>query len=244
MLLTTELIANSLSYTNPLKERELDLRGHKIPAVENLGSARDHESIDFTDNDIDTLGNFPLSPRLHTLLCSRNRIRSIQSNLAKSLPNVTTLVLAQNNISELAELESLRDFARLTHVSLVDNPVTGRENYRYWILHLAPQIRFLDFQKVKDVERKRATELFGTAKEPNEQARSILASRSKNAGSFAPRLNGSAKQSQLKLTDQEKKSIETLIRSAKTLAEVQQLEKCLNEGRLPPGVSLDAMDHT
>ncbi|PQE26293.1 U2 small nuclear ribonucleo A protein [Rutstroemia sp. NJR-2017a BBW] len=39
MRLTAELIQNSLSYLNPLKERELDLRGHKIPAVENLGVA-------------------------------------------------------------------------------------------------------------------------------------------------------------------------------------------------------------
>lgn len=40
MRLTAELIHDSLSYLNPLKERELDLRGHKIPAVENLGVAK------------------------------------------------------------------------------------------------------------------------------------------------------------------------------------------------------------
>jgi U2 small nuclear ribonucleoprotein A' len=40
MRLTTDLIHSSLSYLNPLKERELDLRGHKIPAIENLGVAK------------------------------------------------------------------------------------------------------------------------------------------------------------------------------------------------------------
>jgi U2 small nuclear ribonucleoprotein A' len=35
--LTAELILSSPQYINPLKERELDLRGNKIAAIENLG---------------------------------------------------------------------------------------------------------------------------------------------------------------------------------------------------------------
>jgi U2 small nuclear ribonucleoprotein A' len=102
--------------------------GHKIPSIENLGVAKDqYEAIDFTDNDIATLGNFPLSTRLQTLLCARNRISSIQPNLSKSLPKLHTLVLTQNNISELADLDSLHGFTKLTHVSLVDNPVASKE---------------------------------------------------------------------------------------------------------------------
>ena len=34
-------------------------------------------------------------------------------------------------------------------------------------------MRFLDYQKVKDVERERATELFGTAKEPSALASKV-----------------------------------------------------------------------
>lgn len=34
MRLTAELVHNSLSYLNPLKERELDLRGTTIPCQE------------------------------------------------------------------------------------------------------------------------------------------------------------------------------------------------------------------
>lgn len=88
---------------------------------------QDHESIDFTDNDISTLGNFPLSPRLQTLLCARNRISSIQPSLPKSVPNLSTLVLTQNGLSELADLDPLQGFPKLTHVSLMENPVTGKE---------------------------------------------------------------------------------------------------------------------
>jgi len=37
MKLTPELLAQATSQLNPLKERQLDLRGFKIPAIENLG---------------------------------------------------------------------------------------------------------------------------------------------------------------------------------------------------------------
>jgi len=37
MKLTPELLAQASSAINPVKERQLDLRGYKIPAIENLG---------------------------------------------------------------------------------------------------------------------------------------------------------------------------------------------------------------
>jgi U2 small nuclear ribonucleoprotein A' len=43
------------------------------------------------------------------------------------VPTLSTLVLSQNNVAELADLEVLRGFKKLTFVSLVDNPVTNKE---------------------------------------------------------------------------------------------------------------------
>lgn len=86
-----------------------------------------HDAIDFTDNDIQVLGNFPLSPRITTLLLARNRVASIQASLAKSIPNLTNLVLTANNIAELADLDVLAQFPRLTHLVLAENPVTKKE---------------------------------------------------------------------------------------------------------------------
>lgn len=86
-----------------------------------------HDAIDFTDNDIQVLGNFPLSPRIRTLLLARNRIAQIQSTLPNAIPNLKNLVLASNNIGELADLEVLGRFPRLTHLVLTDNPVTKKE---------------------------------------------------------------------------------------------------------------------
>ena len=86
-----------------------------------------HDAIDFTDNDIQVLGNFPLSPRIRTLLLARNRIAQIQSTLPNAIPNLKNLVLASNNIGELADLEVLGRFPRLTHLVLMDNPVAKKE---------------------------------------------------------------------------------------------------------------------
>jgi len=242
MRLTADLIQSSLSYLNPLKERELDLRGHKIPAIENLGVAGPHDAIDFTDNDIQMLGNFPLSPRLRTLLLARNRISSIQPSLANSVPNLTTLVLTSNNFAELADLDVLATFNQLTHLVLLENPVTRKENYRYWVLWRCPGVRFLDYRKVKDAEREKAKELFGTAAEPSALASKIIGVKSKTFD--VPSANGtssgsSAKNYRVKLTDKERKKVEEMIRNAKSLQEIIRLEKELNEGRIPVGAQGD-----
>ncbi len=83
------------------------ITGHKIPTIENLGVAGPQDAIDFTDNDIAVLSNFPLSPRLNTLLCARNRIQGVDRRIAEQLPNLTTLVLTSNHVKELGDLEGL-----------------------------------------------------------------------------------------------------------------------------------------
>ncbi|KAE9577906.1 hypothetical protein COL154_002033 [Colletotrichum chrysophilum] len=240
MRLTAELIRDSLSYLNPLKERELDLRGHRIPAIENLGVAGPHDSIDFTDNDIQVLGNFPLSPRISTLLLARNRVSSIQPTLPNAIPNLQQLVLAANNLAELADLDALAGFKRLTHLVLADNPVTKRENYRYWVVWRCPTVRFLDYGKVKEAEREKARELFGTAEEPSALASKIMGIKSKTLEVSAA--NGAAapsKLSRIKLTDKEKERLKEMIKKADSLQEIIRLEKMLTEGTIPAGVHLD-----
>ncbi|KAJ5159870.1 U2 small nuclear ribonucleoprotein A [Penicillium canariense] len=242
MRLTVELIQSSLSYINPLKDRELDLRGHKIPTIENLGIAKDQDAIDLTDNDLSSLGNFPFFPRLHTLLLARNRINHIQPNLGSSLPSLSTLVLTSNNLSELADLDPLRSLPKLTHLILMENPITRKENYRYWVIWLAPSVRFLDYQKVKDVEREKAKELFGTVEQPSVLASKIMGIKSRTFDSSAAAADRPTEKAiRVKLTDAERKRVERMIREAKSLQEITRLEKELNEGRIPGG-ALGASD--
>ncbi|MEE6509307.1 hypothetical protein FKM82_025494 [Ascaphus truei] len=73
--LTADLIEQAAQYTNAVRDRELDLRGYKIPVIENLGATLDQfDTIDFSDNEIRKLDGFPLLKRLKTLLVNNNRI--------------------------------------------------------------------------------------------------------------------------------------------------------------------------
>ncbi|KAH3904421.1 hypothetical protein HBI56_170750 [Parastagonospora nodorum] len=233
MRLTTDVINNSLSFINCLTERELDLRGHKISAIENMGAARDNDAIDLTDNDIAQLGNFPLQPRLRTLFLAQNRISNIQPTLSTSIPNLQTLVLTKNRIAELADLDALSGFKKLVFLSLIGNPVASKENYRYWVIWRCPSVRYLDFAKVRDVERKKATELFGTAEEPTELASKIMGVKSK--GFVVPSFTNGADDSTKDriYTDDEKKRMRAAILNASSLAEMARLEKDFAEGRIP-----------
>lgn len=88
---------------------------------------QDNDAIDLTDNDIALLGNFPLQPRLRTLFLAQNRISNIQANLSSSIPNLTTLVLTKNRLTELADLDPLGGFKKLVYLTLMGNPVTSKE---------------------------------------------------------------------------------------------------------------------
>lgn len=232
--------------------------GHKIPIIENLGVAGPQDAIDFTDNDITTIGNFPLSPRLNTLLVARNRVQNVDKRLGESLPNLTTLVLTSNVVRELGDIEGLGTCGRLTHLTLTDNPVTKKEvcrhpptfsspsrltswqHYRHFLIHLVPSLRFIDYQKVKDVEREQAKELFGTRAEPTELAAKIRGVKSNTfdvSGGSTTANTGRGKAMRTQLTDNEKKKVQSMIKNARSLAEIAKIEKDLAEGRIPQGAA-------
>lgn len=116
---------------------------------------------------------------------------TIQPTIANSIPNLTNLVLTTNKIAELADLDALAQLPRLTHLVLAENPVTKKEvgcslascalqklilelqHYRYWVLWKLPSVRFLDYQKVKEAERERGRELFGSEEEPTALATKV-----------------------------------------------------------------------
>lgn len=104
-----------------------------------------------------------------------------------------------------------------------------------------PSLRFLDFQKVRDVERKQAQELFGTAEEPTELATKIRGVKSRTFDPSSAGVNGQAagreKGVRTRLTDSEKKRVERMIQNAKSFQEIERIEKDLAEGRIPAGAA-------
>ncbi|TFK30398.1 small nuclear ribonucleo protein polypeptide A [Coprinopsis marcescibilis] len=240
MKLTPELLAQAQSHINAVKERQLDLRGFKIPAIENLGVTRDQQdAIDFTDNAIITLGNLPLLRRLRTLLLANNRIQTISPSIHVSVPNLTQLVLTNNNFCELGDLEPLKELKHLTFLSLIGNPVQEKKWYREWLAFRIPSLRVLDFQKIRDKERATAKSLFLTAdKLPTALATTISTTISANTGKLSLTMDEpkaapvSAKAGRL-MSKEDQEKVRAAIAKATSMEEVRRLERSLREGYVP-----------
>eukprot|EP00696_Hemimastix_kukwesjijk_P016753 gnl/Hemi2/5245_TR1815_c0_g1_i1.p1 gnl/Hemi2/5245_TR1815_c0_g1~~gnl/Hemi2/5245_TR1815_c0_g1_i1.p1 ORF type:complete len:274 (+),score=112.93 gnl/Hemi2/5245_TR1815_c0_g1_i1:234-1055(+) len=219
MRLTAELILQAAQFVNAIKEREIDLRGLKIPAIENLGATHDQfDTIDLTDNEIRKLENFPRLLRLHSLLISNNRITRFAENLHESLPNLHTLILNNNTVSHMSEIDALATFQNLRTLSLVDNPVTTKQYFRLYVIHKIPQLTVLDFKKIRLKERQAATELFESAK--GQKLKEEVAAAAKT---FVP---GDS----LPIPPDQMLRMQELIKKAKNDEEVAMLESVLKDG--------------
>jgi U2 small nuclear ribonucleoprotein A' len=154
--LTVDLIMRSPAFRNTLKERELDLRGNKIPRIENLGVTQDQfDAIDFSNNQIEILEDFPILRRCSTLFFNNNIVRQISPNFADSLPNLHTLMLTHNDIRTFQQLAPLQKCRNLVRLSLYLNPVATLPNYRSVTVQMIPTLNYLDFQKVTAQDRQR-----------------------------------------------------------------------------------------
>ncbi|UIZ28014.1 hypothetical protein KXD40_004442 [Peronospora effusa] len=150
MRLTADVILRAQVSINPLREREINLRGYKAPAIENLGVTQDgFDCIDLSDNEIKKLENFPRLRRLRMLLLHNNYVSKIQENLAEAIANVEFLMLTGNRIAQLSEVDHLVCFTKLDTLSLSGNPVTKRKYYREYVIHKLPQLHVLDFQRIR-----------------------------------------------------------------------------------------------
>ncbi|XP_042889137.1 U2 small nuclear ribonucleoprotein A'-like [Penaeus japonicus] len=227
--LTPELIQQSVQHINPVRDRELILRGYKIPVIENLGATLDQfDTVDFSDNDIRKLDGFPLLKRLKSLLLNNNRIVRISDTLPEEVPNLQCLYLTNNLVQELADLDNLAGLKKLEHVSLLGNPVTTRDHYRLYLINKLPQVRVVDFRRVRMREREMAKKLFKSklGKEIQKEAKKA---RTFVAGSgimdTRPALN--------QMTVEDQAAIRQAIANARSMEEVERLQHMLRTGNIP-----------
>ena len=93
MRLTSELVSEARAYYNPLRQREIDLRGLKIAVMENLGATDNQfDVIDLSDNAISVIENIPKFYRLKTLLLNNNMVSKIVKGLGSNVPNCENLI--------------------------------------------------------------------------------------------------------------------------------------------------------
>ncbi|XP_037903040.1 probable U2 small nuclear ribonucleoprotein A' isoform X2 [Hermetia illucens] len=242
--LTPDIINQSMQYINPCRDRELDLRGYKIPQIENLGATLDQfDTIDFSDNDLRKLDGFPFLPRLKCLLLNNNRIVRIDDYLHESVPNLESVILTGNNIQELGDLEPLTHLKKLETLCLLVNPVSTKPYYREYVAYKFPNLRLLDFRKIKQQHRKEAIEFFRSKR--GKDILKEIAKRSKSAivpGQAAPGSENKGKVQGASMDDIQK--IRELIKKANSLQEVERLTRILQSGQIPSDLIQDEpMEH-
>lgn len=112
--------------------------------------------------------------------------------------------------------------------------------YRHFVIALIPSLHFLDYQHVKKAERDKAKATFGTLEKPTAVFTAALQSapNSEVGGAIPMRVNGAPAQERgrLRLSEKEKRKIREMINDAESLQEIAQLEKILEDGRIPPGL--------
>lgn len=238
MRLTLELIEQSHQSLNPAKQRQLHLRGNKIPQIENLGGTQDaYECIDFSDNDLIKLGNFPPLKRLHVLLLMNNRISRIAEDAFDPIPNMQSVVLTGNKLEKLIDLEPLLKLKDLQRLSLIDNPVTKVKHYRpYMIFKSSKSLRMLDFCKIKEKERKAAALLFSG--ERGKRLLEEIAPCRTATKDVADKAEG--EKQKVGPSPEVIERIKRAIAEAETIEEVTRLEKALKSGVLPEDLNPDA----
>lgn len=166
----------------------------------------------------------------------------IDPRIAFSLPALHSLNLTNNSISDLAELAHLTKCSRLEYLCLMGTPASRDKHYRDFVIWKLPQVRVLDYQRIRDKERAMAKELMESEDgRASALAASIL--RKSQGGAmdvdadavvvgklktFEPgRLNGSSRRL---LTAEERKAIEDAIEKSESLEEIRKLEEQLKMG--------------
>ena len=227
MRLTVDLVEGAAQHTNAAtRDRELDLRGYKIPQIENLGATLDQfDCLDLSDNDIKKLENFPLLNRLTKLLLNNNRISKI-GNIHESLPNLEWLILTNNEINSIDDIASLSSVKSLRHLSLLKNPIVTRENYRLSVIYHLPQIKVLDFCRVRLYERKAAAKQFKDTEKQLEG--DVTTVHEFTPGEMEPNEKGKVGH-----TPEQIEAIKDAIAKASSLEEIERLNQALRSGYIP-----------
>ncbi|SCU93214.1 LADA_0G01904g1_1 [Lachancea dasiensis] len=182
------------------------------------------EILDLTNNELSVMPNLRDRARIHTLLLSRNRILRVE---ARFLPcHLRRLTLASNGIANLEDLLGLKSSpATLENLNLRGNNVCYMENYRLYVLSMLPQLKVLDFTNVSNEERHQAQKF--ASQRANVTPKSVA---------VKPQPRNTDKATEVmslvvgKMDADVRENLKRQLESAKTLEEMQKIEKLLSGG--------------
>ena len=143
-------------------------------------------------------------------------------------------------LRDLASLTPLFGLRKLEFLTLSSTALSQLPNYRTWIIHNLPSLRWLDYSKVKESERQSARSLYVNGEgSPTELAQSmgaqsvhIEAPAQQQANGKTFEVPGTEKKGK-GLTEEQKMRVRKAIEKAGTLEEIQRLKRMLQDGFIP-----------
>lgn len=76
-------------------------------------------------------------------------LMSFNVEFAEFLPKLHSLVLTNNRLVNLVEIDPLASLPKMQFLSLLNNNITKKPNYRLYVIHKLKSLRLLDFKKVR-----------------------------------------------------------------------------------------------
>ena len=95
--------------------------------------------------------NIGILPSLRIFLCDNNYLKYI--NCFEKYCSVEILSFNNNRITDLGCLEKLSNLKKLTHLSIINNPITKIVNYRKILIYIFQNVKVLDNREVNQDER-------------------------------------------------------------------------------------------
>lgn len=179
--------------------------------------------IDFSDNDIKRLDNFPAMQRLNALIVNNNSVARIGAGLAEHLPKLTTVILTNNRLAHMSEIDRLAE-CKLESLSLLDNPIATKSQYRLYVIYKIPSLKWLDFRKVQQSEREESAKFFKTA--AGKAFLAAVAQESKYLAEGGAGAGGAAGAA-LQLSEEQKALVKKAIEAARTKEDIDNIERQL-----------------
>lgn len=130
----------------------------KVDFLEKLKALRE---LDLSKNRIRQLDATSFS-NFHVITCLRledNGLRNLQN--VEKLERLQSLFVSGNRIPEFWEVDRLSELPHLMEISLMNNPVSRKPNYRTAIIKRLPALIVLDGKEITPEERMRIEQVGG-----------------------------------------------------------------------------------
>ena len=142
---------NGIQYFTKLKK--LNIKENSISKIDSLDKMDELYFINISYNKLRSCDktNIGMLPSLKIFLGDNNYLKNI--NCFEKFCSLEILSFNNNKITDIGCLEKLSNLKKLTHLSIINNPITKIINYRKIIIYIFQNLKALDNKEINISER-------------------------------------------------------------------------------------------